>query len=359
MTADSKVRISPYRPTGLDLTTAVPGELSGPQTLHVLCLDASSGQEIWNVQVFEHEATEIQAKNSHASPTPITDGKHLYVHFGTMGTACLDLDGKVIWTQNKLVYDPRHGSGGSPALTAKALIISCDGYDRQFVVALNRKSGNILWTTLRPKHSGRGFSFTTPLVIKVNGKQQVVSPGSDYVCSYDPNDGAELWRVNYPGGYSVVPRPVYAHGLVFVCSGYGTPSLYAIEPDGEGDVTKTKVRWQTKRNVPHNPTPIVVGDELYMVNDKGGIVSCLDARTGDLHWRKRIGGNYSASPIYSEGKLYFLSEEGVGTVINASTDYKVLAQNDLGVRTLASYVPTDRSLLIRSEKYLFRIEESR
>ena len=341
----------------LYLTTALPGKLSGPQTLHVLCLDASTGEEVWNVQVFEHEATEIQSKNSHASPTPLTDGKFLFVHFGTNGTACLDLNGAVIWSHQKLVYDPRHGSGGSPALTEKSLVISCDGYDRQFVVALSRKSGKILWMTPRPAHSGRGFSFTTPLVIDVDGRQQVVSPGSDYVCSYDPKDGRELWRVNYPGGYSVVPRPVYAHGLVFVCSGYGTPSLYAIHPNGSGDVTKNNVAWQTKRNVPHNATPIVVGDELYMVSDTGGIVSCLDARTGTLRWRNRIGGNYSASPIYSEGKLYFLSEEGMGTVMNASKKFKVLSQNKLGEPTLASYVPTDGTLFIRSEKHLYRIEE--
>ena len=189
------------------LTTAVPTGKEDGQLLRALCLDAASGAILWNKEVFEQGKAKMHGKNSHASPTPITDGKFLFVHFGTNGTACLNLAGKKIWETRELVYDPEHGNGGSPALGEKAIVISCDGTDKQFVVALDRKSGKILWKTPRPANSGRGFSFSTPLIIESDGKRQVISSGSDYVVSYDLEKGDELWRFNYPTGYSGVPRP--------------------------------------------------------------------------------------------------------------------------------------------------------
>lgn len=338
------------------LTTAVEVSASGNQSLQALCLDAVSGEPSWDVEVFEQKATRIHQKNSHASPTPITDGDRLYVHFGTNGTACLDLDGKVVWRNRELVYRPVHGSGGSPALAGESLLISCDGGDRQFVVALDRKTGKTLWKTDRPPNSGRGFSFSTPLVIEVGGKSQVVSPGSDYVVSYDLKSGSEIWRLNYPGGYSVVPRPVSGHGLVFVCSGFDSPVLYAIHPDGSGDVTRTKVAWSRRRGVPLNPSPLLVGDELYIVNDRG-VASCLDASTGAEHWQKRLGGNFSASPIYGDGKIYFTNEAGETIVIRAGKSYQELARCPLEERSLASLAVYGKALFIRTEKALYRVED--
>ena len=340
------------------LTTAVPtGKGRDGQSLRALCLDANSGAILWDKEVFEQGDAKRHEKNSHASPTPISDGKFLYVHFGTNGTACLDLAGEKIWENRELVYDPEHGNGGSPALGGKALVISCDGTDKQFVVALDRNSGKILWKTPRPANSGRGFSFSTPLIIEVGGKSQVISSGSDHVVSYDLEKGDELWRFNYPNGYSVVPRPVFGHGLVYVCSGFGSQKIWAIRPDGTGDVTKTHLAWERVRSVPLNPSPLLAGDELYTVSDDG-IASCLDAKTGEQHWQKRLAGHFSASPLLAGGKIYFTNEDGETFILQSGTEeHEILGPNPLGDRTLASFAVSDGSIFIRTWKGLWRVGE--
>jgi outer membrane protein assembly factor BamB len=341
------------------LTTAVPvpDSPNNDQSLQALCLDARTGQVVWETEVFRQDgatAPRIHSKNSHASPTPVTDGQRLYVHFGHQGTACLDFTGKVLWRNTRLKYQPVHGNGGSPILAGDTLVFSCDGSDRQFVVALDRQTGMVLWQTDRKTDAVKKFSFGTPLLITVRGRPQIISPGSDAVCAYDPRTGAELWRVRYEG-YSIVPRPVYGHGLVFLCTGYDRPSLLAIRPDGTGDVTATHVAWQTQRGVPLNPSPLLVGEELYLVSDLG-VASCLDARTGRVHWQQRIGGNHSASPIHADGKVYCQSEEGVGVVLKAGRQFEQVARNVLGERTLASYAVADGALYIRTEAHLYRIQ---
>jgi outer membrane protein assembly factor BamB len=341
------------------LTTAVPLEAGKKdQSLRVLCLDAKDGSILWNEEIFRQDgskAPNIHGKNSHASPTPLVDGKRLYVHFGHMGTACLDQGGKVLWKNNSLEYAPVHGNGGTPILVDKALIFSCDGSDKQFVVALDRDDGQVLWKTDRDANPVKGFSFSTPLLITVAGQKQVISPGSEMVGGYDPATGQEIWRVHY-NGYSVIPRPVYGHGLVFLSTGYEQPALLAIRPDGKGDVTKTHVAWKLTKGAPHTPSPLLVGDELYMVSDRG-IASCLDARTGKVHWQERLGGDYSASPLYAGGKIYFQSEEGTGVVVKAGKTFELLGKNPLGERTLASYAVADGALFLRTEKHLYRFQE--
>jgi outer membrane protein assembly factor BamB len=342
------------------MTTAVPqpDDPDVEQSLRALCLEAATGRRLWEVEVFQETADTSQSihqKNSHASPTPLTDGRHLYVHFGTHGTACLTLDGEVVWKTQELEYDMRHGSGGSPVLADDTLVIACDGYDIAFVVGLDRRTGEIRWRRDRPEIDRyQSFSFGTPLAIEVAGRTQVVCPASDWVIAYDPADGSEIWKVQYDG-YSVIPRPVYGHGLVFICTGYNTPSLLAIRPDGKGDVTRTHVAWRSSRAVPHTPSPLLVGDELYMVSD-GGVASCVDVKTGRRHWQERLGGNFSASPLYADGKIYLQSEQGEGTVIEAGRQYSELARNRLEPRTFASYAVDGSAFLIRTERSLYRIE---
>jgi outer membrane protein assembly factor BamB len=343
------------------LTTADPIEEaeSAKQSLRALCLDAATGDTVWDKEVFVLAPSSDNgphAKNSYASPTPIIAANRIYVHFGPHGTAALDLEGAIVWKNRGVKFDSRHGAGGSPIISGDHLIFNCDGVERPFVVALDCATGDEQWRTYRPDIEPERFSFSTPLEIAVDGKRQVVSPGSSVVCSYSPDSGQELWRFRYPGKWSIVPRPVFSHGLVFVCTGYEGPAeLLAIRPNGSGDVTDTHLAWRAKDHVPHTPSPVVSGDELYMVSDSG-VATCRDAAKGKLHWRKRLGGNFSASLVFASDRVYFPSEEGECVVLAANTTYKELARNDLGEPTLASYALVDSSLFIRTEGHLYRIE---
>ncbi len=325
-------------------------------SLRALCLAASSGQVIWDTEIFSVTAGSVHNKNSQASPTPLVEDGRLYVHFGPNGTACLDLEGKVLWRNTELKYPPVHGSGGSPILVDNALIFSCDGASDPFVVALQKTSGKVLWKVNRQTDAKKYFSFSTPLLITVNGRKQVISPCSNAVCAYDPANGREIWRVLYDG-YSVIPRPVYGHGLLYISTGFDHPVLMAIRPDGQGDVTGTHVAWTFSRSAPNTPSLLLAGDELYMVADSG-IASCLDARTGHPHWQERVGGNYSASPVYAESRIYLQNEEGMGVVLKAGKEFQKLASNPLGERSLASYAVGDGALFIRTALHLYRIQKS-
>jgi outer membrane protein assembly factor BamB len=339
------------------LTTAVEDEGSADLSLRALCLDANDGKIFWNVEVFRQDgkaAPAIHSKNSHASPTPVVHKNRLYVHFGHQGIACVDLTGKVVWRNRELTYAPVHGNGGSPIIVDDMLVFSRDGATIRELVALDLASGKIKWKSPRTGRASRNFSFSTPLVISVNGKRQIISPASDMVASYDPKTGKEIWKVRYKG-YSVIPRPVFGHGLVFICTGYESPSLLAIRPDGKGDVTASHVVWTQRRGAPHTPSPLLVGDELVMVSDAGS-ASCVDARTGKVHWQQRLGGRgYSASPIYAAGHIYFQSEDGVGTVLKPGKTFEMVARNEMDERTLASFAVADSSLFIRTAGRLYRI----
>ncbi|MEM7146569.1 MAG: PQQ-binding-like beta-propeller repeat protein [Verrucomicrobiota bacterium] len=346
----------------LFLTTAVddnPGSNNTDRSLRALCLDANSGEEIWNVEVFEQDADDaykIHKKNSHASPTPLYENERLYVHFGHDGTACLDArTGKVLWKQDNLRFPPVHGNGGCPIIAGDHLIFSCDGGKAPFIAALNKNNGRVAWKTARNVKVDRPFSFATPLLIKVNGQDQVISPASGAVMAYDPKTGKEIWRCRYGQGYSVVPRPVFAHDLVFVCSGFNRANLLAIRPDGTGDITDSHIAWTAEKGVPKNASPIVVGDYLYMVDDSG-VASCLEAKTGKVSWQERLRGNFSASPLFADGKLYFLSEEGTTYVVDAKPKFRLIAENKLNEPALASITPADNTLFIRTEENLYRIE---
>lgn len=343
------------------LTTAVPtgSKESNDQSLRAICLHAADGKTIWDVEVFYQDgktSSPIHSKNSHASPTPISDGKFVFVHFGTHGTACLSLDGHIVWRNRELKYEPRHGNGGSPILVNDLLVVCCDGADTNYVVALDRATGKIRWQTNRTVDKGRKFSFSTPLLIEVNGEQQIVAPGTGHVGAYRPKDGSEIWRVDYGDGYSVIPRPVFGHGLVFVGTGYDRPNLLAIRPDGQGNITKTHVVWQSSKSMPHTPSPLLVDDLLYVVSD-GGVATCLEATTGKTVWSERLGGAFSASPTFAEGRIYFQNEQGEAVVIQPGRQFRELARNQLEPRTFASYAVADGALFIRSESLLYRIQQ--
>lgn len=340
------------------LTTAAEAE-KGDLSLRALCLNAADGKVLWDNEVFPQKAGgNIHRKNSHASPTPLVADGRVYVHFGHQGTACLDLSGKKLWEQRSLTYSPVHGGGCSPQLIGKHLIFTADGAEAPFIAALNKDDGSVAWKVQRDNASSKKkFSFCTPSCFTVNGRQELISPASDGVFAYDPASGTELWKIRYDG-YSVIPKPVMAHGLVFFSTGYDNPVTYAVRPGGTGDVTDTHTAWTQDKRAPNTPSMLVHGNELYTVADNG-IVACLDAKTGEIHWSERAGKECSASPILFKDRIYVLDEFGTCTVVQADkSGFKVLAKNPLGdVSTLSSITPDEGALFIRTADALYCIRE--
>lgn len=323
----------------------------GSRSLRVLMVEAGTGAIKRNVEVFRlSEPVAGHSKNSGASPSALLDGDRVYVHFGSYGTACLRRDGQVLWRNTELHYFQAHGPGGSPVLAEDRLILSCDGNDTQFVVALDKHTGKVVWRKPRPS----AMAYATPLVIQTPGGPQVVSPGAHRTVSYDPRTGEELWHVTYGDGFSNVPRPVFGGGLVYITTGFYQPELLAVRVDGRGDVTRSHVAWRYGRGVPLTPSPVLVDGLIYMVSDNG-IVTCLDARTGKEQWRQRLSGNFSASPVSADGRIYFLSEEGETTVIAPGRVFRKLAGNKLDGRFLASIAVSAGALYTRSDTHLYRI----
>jgi outer membrane protein assembly factor BamB len=261
----------------------------------------------------------------------------------------------MVWKQ-RFVLDDITGPGGSPALWKGKLIIPCDGVDEQFVVALDAKTGEVVWRTPRPPIKAEGKhrrAFSTPLVVSHEGSEQIVVPAAQWVCGYDPASGRELWRVNMGAGtHATIPRPVARGGLVYICTGYLKPQLWAIRLGGSGDVTDTHVAWKHTQQVPEISSPIVVGEQLYFVSSLG-VLTCLDATSGKQFWHHRLGGNYAASPLAADGKLYFTSQEGVTTVLRPDREYVELARNQLIGQSLASAAIAGEAILFRADRTLY------
>ena len=335
------------------VTTAVDADGT---SLRALAFDLESGREVVNVEVFHvKRPVAVNPKNSRASPTPIVEADRVYVHFGADGTAALTTTGEVVW-KTRLPYESQHGNGASPIVYGDLLIVSCDGSDAAFVVAFDKRTGKVRWRTWRRQPWDQAYS--TPLVIRVGDRDQLVSVGAYRAAAYDPSTGKEIWRVSYADGFSNVPRPVFGHGLVYIATGFQEPSLLAVRVDGSGDVTKTHIAWTLRRGAPLTPSPLLVGDELYVVND-GGIATCLDAKTGEIHWVQRLGGSYSASPVFADGRIYFLSEEGMARVIAPGREFRVLATSKIDGDTLGSMAIANGSIFIRTDSYLYRIANAR
>lgn len=327
-------------------------------SLRVLAFDVASGKPAWQREVFSHksaDAPRIHQKNSHASPTALVEGGRVYAHFGHLGTACLDAaTGEVIWSTREIQYNPVHGAGGSPVVAGDLLIFNADAAQDPQVVALDKATGSVRWRFPRVSEAKRKFSFSTPLLIEVGGARQLITPGSGVVNALDPATGQEVWRATYDQGYSVVPRPVFAEGMIFVSSGYDNPVAMAVRVDGKGDVTKSHVVWETDKRAPRNASMVVAEGLLYMAADSG-VLSCLDAKTGKVHYEERACGPISASLLHAGGHLYLQDENGQGIVVKPGRQFRVVAKNDLKERALASYAVCGSDLLIRTASQLYRI----
>ena len=342
------------------VTTAVTDPDTGTTSLRLLAYDAGTGEIALDVEVFAIDATTLlNQKNSFASPTPAIDpqGERVFVHFGAQGTAAVaaggETPGEVLW-RTRFPYTSQHGNGGSPILHDELLIVSIDGYDTAFLVAVDAETGEERWRSVRPAPISQAYS--TPLAIRVGDSVQIVNVSAFRATAHEPTTGREIWRVEYPGGFSNVSRPVYGHGLVYLSTGFNEPDLLAVSADGKGNVTDSHVAWRLRRGAPLTVSPILVENELYTVTD-AGIATCIDALSGQIHWQQRLGGNHSASPVFVGGRLYFQNEEGVTTVIAPGPEFKQLARNELDGSTLASIAVSDGALFIRTGTHLYRIEE--
>ena len=352
------------------LTTAVTDRETGT-SLRLLAYETTSGDAAMDVELFAiSDTTLLNQKNSFASPTPVIDpeGERVYVHFGAQGTAAVAAggessdgapaggapSGEVLW-RTRFPYTSQHGNGGSPILHDGRLIVSIDGYDTAFLVAVDAGTGEERWRSVRPKPISQAYS--TPLAIRVGDAEQIIGVSAFRTTAHEPATGREIWRVEYPGGFSNVSRPVYGHGLVYLSTGFNEPVLLAVRPTGEGDVSDSEIAWRLRRGAPLTVSPILVGDELYTVTD-AGIATCINALTGAIHWQQRLGGNHSASPVHAGGRIYFQNEEGVTTVIAPGTEFEQLARNELDGSTLASVAVSDGAFFVRTGTHLYRIEES-
>ncbi len=340
------------------LTTAT----AGGRQLFAVCVDRDSGRILHDLKVFDVERPEKISKiNSYASPTPVIESGRVYVHYGTYGTACLETaTGKTLWTRRDLNCDHHMGPGSSPILVENLLVFQVDACDVQYVVALDKATGRPVWKTDRSVdysnvHRFCRKAFCTPTVVNSGGRPELVSPGSKAMMGYDPRTGEELWKIRYYG-WSMVPRPVFGHGLLYVIMDYDRPQLWAVRPGGRGDVTEENVAWKAIKGMPSTPSLLLIDDLLLMVTDMG-VATCVEAKTGEVVWRERIGGNHSASPIYAGGRVYFFSHHAVATVIQPGRKFKRLAVNQLDGPMMASPAVAGNALFLRTETHLYRIEK--
>lgn len=331
----------------------------GSVTLSAVGINPRTGDVECEIPLFTVSDPEpIHSLNSFASPTPVLDGRRLYCHFGELGTACIDTETrKVVW-KRELPSSHSVGSGSSPVIYENLFIVPCDGTNVQYVIALNKLTGEPVWKRERPPMTGDNGehhkAFSTPLVVKVGTRDHLIVPGAQWVVAYDPRDGYEIWRVNYDPGFSNVPRPVVGHGMVYICTGYMSPQIWAIKLDGQGDITRSHVKFKVTKQVPTMPSPLLVKDQLYFVSDQG-VLTSIDAVSGDQIWTKRISGNYSSSPLFADGKIYIASREGKTTVIRPGREYDEVGVNSLEGQLMASPAVYEDSLLLRSQSHLYRI----
>lgn len=345
------------------MTTAIENE-NGPVDLHAICVDRSNGDILHNVKLFvQNEPERIHAMNSYASPTPVISKNKVFCHFGNYGTACLDLSkGKVLWKVNRFQYDTQNGPGASPVAWNGLLLFNCDGRDKQFAVALNQETGETVWNVKRSGklNSKEDFkkSYCTPAIVKSRNGDMLISPAADWVYAYEPSSGKEIWKANYGSlGFSCVPKPIFKDGTAYVLTSFMKSQLLAIDIHGKGDVSKSNIKWKTDSNMPAKPSLIIVEDNLYAVNDKG-IMTCLNAITGEEKYKQRIGGNFAASPLYAGGNIYLFDTRGRTTIFKPGDKYKLVKKNQLEGMFMASAAVAGESLILRTDKALYRIEEN-
>lgn len=342
------------------VTTSVDAGVS----CRVLCLNRVTGKVLWNKEVIQQTPKRKEKRNSYATPTPVTDGKQVYVAFGDGTVAALSMKGDVVWANRDFKYYSQHGLGVSPRLYRDLVVIPFDWssegedkkvgwqkpWDKSVILAFDKKSGKVRW---RGQRGLSRIAHVTPNFLRQNGEDQLISAAGDVIQGFNPANGERVWWARSQGE-GVVPSVVIGDGLIFTASGFEKPTIRAVRTGGRGDVTQTHIAWEQTRNVPSVPSFVYVKPYLFTVTD-AGIAACLKADTGEVVWQERIGGTHAASPIYADGKIYFLSMEGESAIIEAKPEFKLLARNTIAEYCQASPAVSRGQLFIRSEKALYCI----
>jgi outer membrane protein assembly factor BamB len=342
--------------------------------LFALCIDRETGKILHDVKVFDDPTPNPVFKrfNTYASPTPFIEPGRIYITFGAAGTACLDTKtAQKIWERTDIKINHWRGAGSSVFIDGSLLFLNFDGADDQFIVCMDKNTGHNVWrkqrsldykdlnpATGKPKDDGDfRKAFSTCRIIEAAGGRMLISVGAKATYAYDPPTGDEIWRLEHYDWHSAGATPVFGQGLLFLAPGFPKGGLLAVNPNGAGVLPPQNVVWRLNKNAPNKPSPILVDDLLYIVDDKG-IASCLEAATGKELWSERIKGNFSAAPIAGDGKIYFCSEGGITTIIAPGREFKKITENKLDDKgVMASPAVSGKSIFIRAEKYLYRIEE--
>ena len=322
----------------------------------LLCLDRTTGETIWRKVVVHSPLEKKHGLNSYASSTPVTDGKQVYVTFlegGQMTVAAYDLDGEQQWIVRPGSFSSVHGYCSCPVLFEDKVIINGDHDGDSYLVALNQKDGSTEWKVPR---ENKTRSYSTPLIRHIGDRDQMILSGSLSVASYDPNTGARHWIIDGPTE-QFVASVVYNGEYIFMTCGFPDHHMLAIRPDGQGNVTETHVAWRTTENCSYVPSPIAVGDYFLVVSDEG-IASCFEAKSGKRTWKQRLGPHYSASLVAAAHAAWFLSDEGVMTIVKPGPRFEAIAKNALDEACYASPAISQGHVYLRAEKHLYCIGPS-
>ena len=336
------------------VTSATPLDLQGRARQYLIVIDRDSGDVLHWTMVAQDIPGPKQEKNSYATPTPVTDGQHVYACFGKWGVACLDFDGQIVWTSYPGDFECIHGEASSPIIYQDLLIVTRDQDGQSYLVGLERATGKIRWKRYRSTDR----SFTTPIVMRVNDRDQLVISGGRHVTSFDPLTGQEIWQAADVVYKWVVPSVVSGGGLVYASAGIPGKSVLAIDPTGEGDITKSKVVWTNPRGGPKLPSPLYHEGIVYLLGDQG-IMTTIDAKTGETIWQERLDRNvaFASSPIIVGQYVYSVSDNGTTYVTRVGREFEVVAKNHLDETTYASPAYSNRQLFIRTERQLYCIED--
>jgi outer membrane protein assembly factor BamB len=333
---------------------------------HLVALDRKDGHILWDTEVFRQVPGHKQPENSHATPTPVTDGEKVFAVFSDGSFAAVNFDGKVAWTNRAFKHYSQHGLAASPLLHGDSVIMPFDGssrgpdtkigwqvpWDQAAILALDKRTGQERWRATRGLSR---IAHVSPVIVPVEGRDELVSCAGDAIQGFDPKTGERIWSV-FSEGEGVVPSPAYGDGLVFTASGFGKPTLRTVRPGGTGDVTKTNIAWEQRKGSPTQSSLLYVKPHLYTFGE-GGIATCYRADSGEIVWQERIGGAFNSSPVLADGRIYLLSAQGETTVLAPGAEFKVLAKNPLGEKCQASMAISQKHLFIRTEKHLFAIGE--